>query len=93
MRVTKNKYLRRLVRNYEIERLRPKGLKALDLLIRNIPNAMLNKCVLFIGNTIHKEADFITRYKGFEIISASGLKGTGMIATNANVFWDESELA
>ncbi len=81
MGLTKNKYLRRLVRNYEIELQRPKGCKMLDLLIRNIPDG-LGGNTLFVGRTIHKECDFITRYKGIEVRSAIGLKGTSLVYAN-----------
>ena len=46
---TKNKYLRQLVRSYEIELQRPKGLKYLDQFINNIPDGM-PKCIsLFVS--------------------------------------------
>jgi len=57
--ITKNKYLRRLVRNYEIELQRPKGLKYLDMLIRNSEGCFYNmsKFSLFVSRSIHKECN------------------------------------
>lgn len=80
MKQTKNKYLRRLVRNYEIELNRPKGCKLLDLVIKAIPNNLSN-AELFVSDKVHKECDFLTRYKGFKVNKAC-VNNAGVIATD-----------
>lgn len=69
MKQTKNKYLRELVRNYEIELQRPKGLKYIDMFIKQVPDGM-DDITVFISGSIHKECGFITKYKGYRIASA-----------------------
>lgn len=66
MKQTKNKYLRRLVRNYEIELRRPKGLKLLDKCIGAMPDGLSN-ITIFVSKNIHKECDFIDCYRGFKV--------------------------
>ena len=80
MKQTKNKYLRRLVRNYEIELNRPKGLKFLDQIIKVIPCNLTVS--LFVSPTIHNECDRITRYKGYNVVRTSGLHRTQVCATD-----------
>ena len=80
MKQTKNKYLRRLVKNYEIELNRPKGLKLLDIVIKSIPNNMPN-VEMFVSDKVYKECDFITRYKGFKVNKAC-VNNAGVIAAD-----------
>ena len=86
-KTTKNKYLRRLVRDYEIERKRPKGLKYLDMFIKQIPETVDNTAI-FVSRTIHKECDLISKYKGYNIYSATVIRNTQAYACNeSNIFY------
>ena len=86
---TKNKYLRQLVRNYEIELQRPKGLKYLDQFIKQLPETRYENLALFISKTIHNECKGITRYKGYNVISCNGIPKTQLILTNpSNLYFE-----
>ena len=88
MKQTKNKYLRQLVRNYEIELQRPKGLKYLDAFLKAAINGLTEDTAIFISPTIHDECDRITRYKGYKVIRTSGLHRTQVIgAKESNLYF------
>lgn len=87
LKSTKKKYIRQLIRNYEIELQRPKGLKYLDMFIKQVPNGM-NDISLFISKSIHKECNFISKYKGYEVISSFGIKhGSCYGAKKSNLYY------
>jgi hypothetical protein len=61
---TKNKELIRIIRDYEIELNRPKGLKLLDKMISVMPESHKANA-FYVSKKIHKECNFITKYKGY----------------------------
>jgi hypothetical protein len=72
---TKNKHLRQLVRNYEIEKNRPRGVKLLDKIERSIP-AYFRKDygVIFVAPNVFNELGDVREYNNKNIIKVNGLR-------------------
>jgi hypothetical protein len=88
MKKTKNKYLRQLVRNYEIELRRPKGVKLIDLIYKQVPDALKNSVDFFVSPLVFSELEGMTKYKGRNIIKANVLPKSNVVAANPeNIFY------
>lgn len=67
---TKNKELVRIIRNYEIELQRPKGLKLLDKILNQVP-INCGDVAIFVSDNIHKECLYISSYKGKKVVKCA----------------------
>lgn len=87
-KTTKNKYLRRLVRDYEIERNRPRGIKLLDLLLRNTKLECFKTPTFFVATNVFNECNGEPKHKGVAIWESKGLKkSTALITDLENLFY------
>jgi hypothetical protein len=75
MKQTKNKYLRQLVRNYEVEKNRPRGIKLLDKIERSIPEYFRKDYgVIFVATNIFNELGGVREFNNKNIIKVNGLR-------------------
>ncbi len=68
MKTTKNKYLLKMLKDYEVIQRNPKLFSVLDLHINSTPFSLPLGMNLFVPKHYHKTIKYINKYKGYKIV-------------------------